>query len=297
MIACIVLLIWSGLGIIRYCVDGLRVHRQRDEMTALMKQPQQSEAPNSAPNDQTILPPPPAAVPTLSMSEAASTLPTVSNAVEIPEMWQHVSGDRLSLLREKYPDVCGWLRIRGGNTLDLPVVQRDNTFFLDHDYSAQPNVNGAIFLDESVPLIANPRVCILYGHNMKSLEMFGFLHRYDDPAFLRENWAISFDTRYGQGEYAVFAEGVVSLEPADPAFAAFYLLPGAEPAKARQILAELRRLSVVSTSLDVTPTDPLLLLVTCTGDDQTRRFVAARAIRSDETVGELSEIYHQALLK
>ena len=54
-----------------------------------------------------------------------------------------------------------------------------------------------------------------YGHNMRDQSRFGWLRKYEDEAFYRENRIISFNTLYEEGDYVVFSEGTVSTEEGD----------------------------------------------------------------------------------
>lgn len=206
-----------------------------------------------------------------------------------PDNPKRLVAERFRTLRSKYPDVCGWLTI--GDTLDLAVVQRDNSFFLTRDYTGRRNANGAIFLDEQIRLTTRPSTYILYGHNMKTGAMFGSLHKYTRAAYLRDNCFLTFDTMYEPGRFAIFASGTVSLDPVSLHFVRFYNLPDASGDQRMAIIDGLRRVSEFRMDVDVTADDQVLMLVTCTGDDNERRFVAARRIRSGETESMLRMAY------
>ena len=71
------------------------------------------------------------------------------------------------------PDTVGYLSI--GETVDLPVVQRenDNEYYLTHAYSGEEAREGALFLDGANRL--SDENLIVYGHNMRNGTMFGEL--------------------------------------------------------------------------------------------------------------------------
>lgn len=166
-----------------------------------------------------------------------------------------------------------------------------------HDYTGNQNVNGAIFLDEHIKLRERPTCYILYGHNMKAKEMFGFLHQYDDQSFLQTHNLITFDTQYEEGQFAVFASGTVSLDEDSPAFVDYYNLPKATGEKRAAIVERLRQISNHQIDLDVAEDDQLLILITCIGDERERRFVAARRLRDGETADILQTTYLLAAKK
>ncbi len=70
--------------------------------------------------------------------------------------------------------------------LDEPVMQRDETYYMDHDLLGKPNVNGALFLDSGISLKTRPYSLVIYGHNMKTGAMFGCLRNYENLAFYPE---------------------------------------------------------------------------------------------------------------
>ena len=49
-------------------------------------------------------------------------------------------------------DTVGWISISG--VVDLPVVYRDNSYYLNHDFQGQKSGAGTLFLDQNHPLAA-----------------------------------------------------------------------------------------------------------------------------------------------
>ena len=54
-------------------------------------------------------------------------------------------------LYEENPDVIGWLT--AGETIDLPVVQRDNEYYLSHNYFGEWDSNGTVYRSYRYPRI------------------------------------------------------------------------------------------------------------------------------------------------
>ena len=100
--------------------------------------------------------------------------------------------ERFKELRKKGKYIIGWL---GFDQVDEAVVQKDNTYFLTHDAKGKKNSNGAIFLDSGISLKTRPYTIILYGHNMKSGNMFGRLKKYKKNAYFYKHRIIAFDTK------------------------------------------------------------------------------------------------------
>ena len=83
----------------------------------------------------------------------------------------------LKKLRQQNKDIVGWLILP--DSLGQAVVQRDNEYYLKRDYLGYHNANGALFLEESISLKTRPDTYIIFGHNMKTGDMFGAKFCYD----------------------------------------------------------------------------------------------------------------------
>lgn len=88
-------------------------------------------------------------------------------------------------MREKYPDVVGW--IYGANTgLDWPIVQtaeEGGEYYLYRDIDGKDNKNGTVFLDWRCASDFSTQNNMIYGHNMKTGLMFAPLIKYKSQAF------------------------------------------------------------------------------------------------------------------
>ena len=229
-------------------------------------------------------------------SESAAPLPSsVPLPTSMPKLvldaQNYTSNPRLQIssrfkkLQDTNKDIIGWLNIPG--TLDEAVVQRNNTYYLKRDYKGYHNSNGALFLDENCNLKTRPYTFLIYGHNMKTGAMFGCLHKYDSLTYYKNNPWITFDTVYEAGRYIVFSAGSMSTEKGRKNYLDFSLLNSNTISYREKGLEALQKLSVFSGYIDVRPDDQLLLLVTCSGDETERRFVAARRVREGEDENNL----------
>ena len=188
-------------------------------------------------------------------------------------------------LRRECPDAVGWLKING--MVDEAVVQRDNVFYLDHDAKGQSNINGSLFMDAAVSMKTRPYTLLIYGHNMKSGAMFGKLRNYENVSYYRSNPVISFNSAWEDGQYVVFAAGIIGMKAEIEHYVNFFSFTTAKALERESLIDTLMGCSVFSTPVDVTPEDQLLVLVTCVDDDDLRRVVAARRLRDGETEGQL----------
>lgn len=199
--------------------------------------------------------------------------------VPYPDNRELSVSDRFRRLRSKGEYIVGWLTM---DHLSEAVVQKDNTFFLNHDATGNKNSNGAIFLDEATGIITRPYTLILYGHNMKSGNMFGRLKKYKENAYFFSNRIISFDSMFEDGKYAVFAVLEFSTVPGTSGWFDLYSLRSDHIDARTEAIRKLENKSVHGRMLDVQPEDQLLLLVTCVDGEDERLLVAARRLRPNE---------------
>jgi len=193
--------------------------------------------------------------------------------------------ERFLKLRRKGEYIIGWL---GLDQVEEAVVQKDNTFFLTHDALGKKNYNGAVFLDEHISLGTRPYTLILYGHNMKSGNMFGRLRRYEENEYFYKHQIITFDSMFEDGQYAVFAVMEMSTVPGTARWYDLWSLATDSRAARKEAIQKLENRSVVSSVLDVAADDQLLLLVTCVDEETDRLVVAARRLREGEKQDHLT---------
>ena len=209
---------------------------------------------------------------------AATQIPAVAGW---PDNTSMQVSPALKKLRRQNTDVIGWLSIP--DMLEQAVVQRDNTYYLNRDYLGYHNANGALFLEESISLKTKPDTYILFGHNMKTGDMFGSLRLYEDAGYYRRHAVIGFNVLYEDGTYVVFAVADVDTVRGTQRYVPFMQLPGMEADQRAECIRKLRAISMIDSPVGVSAEDQLLLLVTCEGTENSRRVVAARRLRDGET--------------
>lgn len=286
VLAC-ALVVWGAVGLIRYFSDLSASRQTAAELRSIYDQPvPATEAPAA---DVTAVPVPPTAVPATEVPVPAET-PVPADygllpAVPYPYNSSLRISDRFTDLRRKGKYITGWLRM---DSVDEPVVLKDNSYFLTRDATGKKNVNGAIFMDAGTRLETRPYTVILYGHNMKSGSMFGRLRKYRDSGYLRKNRFITFDTLYEDGRYAVFAAAEINVVPGTSGYFDIWSLDDPTRAGREDAIRKLESRSFSGVSVDVQPEDQILLLVTCVEDDDYRLIVAARRLRDGETESTLT---------
>ena len=182
---------------------------------------------------------------------------------------------RFKKLQRQNKDIIGWLRIN--EEIDQGVVQRDNSYYLKRDYRGYHNSNGSIFLDENCNLSKRPHVYILYGHNMKTGAMFGFLRNYENQNYYHNNAFITYDTIYEDGVFVIFA-----VCDAPVSIVSRAILQSNNGTDITQLLKSICACSLYHNNINVDDNDQLLILSTCMGDSEKRRIIVARRIRDGE---------------
>jgi sortase B len=183
-------------------------------------------------------------------------------------------------LAQKNPDTVGWISISG--TVHLPVVYRDNTFYLDHDFTGAKNASGTLFLDENSPVNADTQNLLIHGHSMNDGSMFGILTHYRKLDFVKQHPMIAFSTLWERESYAVFAVLQVSSRVDDANYFNYFSSPTfASASDFDAYIDAVEARSMFQIPVDVEPDDALLTLSTCLDDD--RLVVLARRLRPGES--------------
>lgn len=180
-----------------------------------------------------------------------------------------------SLLADINPDYVGWITIPE-TEIYYPVVQRDNSYYLSHDFYDKRNSHGTIFLDENRQVTDD--VILLHGHHMKDGTMFAALKGYKKKDFRTAHPYLYLDFGSGDIEYRVFATALVDLT--QEGYFSYDKFPTTEKEK-KQYLNQLK----ANAFWYETPEDTsgqIVLLSTCDyGSDEQRLVVAAIAEKTE----------------
>lgn len=170
------------------------------------------------------------------------------------------------------PDYIGWLVIPDA-AVDYPVVQRDNSYYLSHDFTGEENRHGAIFLDENCSL--EDDVLLIHGHHMKDGTMFGGLKNYKKEAFRQGHGIIYLDKGEGDEAYEVFAAALIDLTREG------YFDYQRLPVRGEEKAAYLEKLKENAFWYDneENPEGQILLLSTCEYGSSDQRLVIAAVYR------------------
>lgn len=292
-----VIMVYAACQLIGYAVQANQARSLRAELAAVTQQDevnvQRAEpAPTQAAGDPVIERPVESGTPTpapatqLRNSVSASAAPRV-NPNQPPEILISYYG-----LHQRNPDMVGWLNMDALAQVDLPVVQRDNTYYLRRDFDGRSNINGTAFLDKACSIWPRSDNLIIYAHNMKNGEMFGGLHKLMKEIFYREHPMTSFNTIYERGQYVPVAVVLCSIYRDQDDFFNFYVTDFKSEAAFDKYVSQARDMSEVDSPYDVRYGDDLLTLVTCYDEAHTKRLlVILRRVRADENPEELAGMW------
>lgn len=298
IILCVVMFLVGAVKLIGYGIEYLTSQQSSGELRQTYYEAQKDAASagqtDANPADMQETPPPAGSgdMPAASGAPGDEESPEILRVHTYPDNPNQMVNSRFQSIRKVNRDIVGWLTING--MLDEPVVRRNNIFYMTHDYHGRENINGAIFLDEIISLDKRPYTLILYGHNMRNGTMFGHLYDYDDLAYYKANPFITFDSIYEDGRYVIFAAAHVNVGYADQYYLDVGKLISNNVKERSAVLDMLCEASVISSGVTVRADDQVLLLVTCVGDDNVRRVVAARRIREDETEESVAALVQQS---
>ena len=183
--------------------------------------------------------------------------------------------DKYSEAYKKNPDLAGWIKIENTH-IDYPVMQSlyDEEYYLHRDFDGEDSDDGLPFMDIRCILSRPSTNYLIFGHNMKSGNMFADLLKYADKSFYDEHRQISFDTIYEEGSYEIIAVFRTRVAFRDENTFRFYnFIEADDTPEFNDYLDNIRALSLYKIDTEVDSSDRLLTLTTCEYTVEDGRFV------------------------
>ena len=251
LIMCVLLFLWSGYIIAIYAINHYRSKNAYDA------------AQNMVQIEDIQTPTTPTTEPTLDATEAPTTPEETIPINTYDELKIAINVDWASL-KSQSKDSVGWIHIPDTN-ISYPIVLKDNSYYLDHDYAGNRSSAGAIFLDYKQTIESDNK--IIYGHHMKSDTMF---HRL--PYYVEQDYADSHKYIYISTESGISIYQVFSVEYVDRLDSA-YTKEFSNYEEKKEYIDDAITGSLVKTDCQIDYNGELLLLSTCTGRIKTERLV------------------------
>lgn len=241
----------------------------------------QTYVPTSTPSP-TVFAPTPSPTPIIPINEAAVLGLSGYSALEVSSAGEPSPAPVLRTKLSGYPDnpmrnvleviqplvkgnadVIGHLVIDG--VLDEIVMQRNNTFYLNHNSLGSYSEAGAVFADESCTLRQPPENLLLRGQSSVPGKTFEPLWQFvsGGSEFVSTHMTAELTTLYEQQRYVLFAVLVADGSPASDRYFNYASHPTfLTDEEMLRYVESARQSSLYQFNVDVTPDDRLLTLAT-----------------------------------
>ena len=223
---------------------------------------------------------------------ATPEVESIDEQIVEPETTEYVLQPEFQALYEQNNNLIGW--ISGGGNLDYPLVWRDNSFYMDHGFDGKKNKNGAIFLDEANAPGLSDDYMLIYGHNMRSGDMFGDLDLYRTHDYLMKNPIFKLHSAWEQEEriYVIFSLFDASMETNYASYIRIRNFPFTSDQIKADFYSELESRSIFKMPVDAVIDDEIIGLVTCSYSEDNGRFlIYARRLRDGETEDNIRALF------
>lgn len=181
--------------------------------------------------------------------------------------WYEYASVDVAGLKNKYPDVVGWLFFEDGS-ISYPVMHADsNDTYLYTAYNGTESIAGSIFVEAVHKGDFSETHTLVYGHNMKNGSMFGRLHKYRQSKDYFENH--KYFQIFRENEilrYEIFAYQQASV---DSFVYKEYFTSG------KELGEKLLQNSLVKPNVALEEDDKIVTLSTCISSDDYRFVVSA----------------------
>ena len=211
----------------------------------------------------------------------------LSDTIDQPNVFDIKILEKYKSVYDKNNDFIGWLKIEG-TTVDYPVMQtkNDEGYYLRKDFEKNQNLNGSLFVSALSEVgvgktgnnyengIKPSTNIMIYGHSMKSGEMFGNLEHFNNKVYASQHPIIKFDTLYEEREYEIISVFYSQIYYEHDQVFKFYQFYDAETEdKFDYWYQNIKNLSIYDTNVEATYGDEFITLVTCAYHTENGRFV------------------------
>lgn len=181
----------SGVYLVHYFVEQSQAASQYDDLNNLLGSIQAAQT--SKPTEPTES--------TNTQAPTVSTEPTEPPTTEPPTMLPEYAA-----IYELNNDLVGWINIPSIR-VKYPVLQTPDRpdYYLRRDFYGKYNTSGCLYVREACDVFAPSDNVVIYGHAMKTGDMFGRFYYFRDKSYWEKNQYFTFDTLYEHHDYQIFA--------------------------------------------------------------------------------------------
>lgn len=196
--------------------------------------------------------------------------------------WDGLPQDMLYKFGKLYQtnnDIFGWLNVPD-TEINLPVVSSINKselYYQTHLFDGSANSYGTLYTNSVSSSDGYSRNITVFSKESKREGMLSDIKKYLNSAHYETAPTLSFDTLYLENKWKVFSAFQVANNKSDEYVKGIFF----DDAEFESYISDLKEISVIDTSIDVTTSDQLISLV-CEGEGQST-VVVARRVRDNES--------------
>ena len=186
----------------------------------------------------------------------------------------YISTD-LTELKKRNNDTVGWIKINNTNVNYVVVQAKNNEYYLKHDFYKNNNTNGWIYADYRADMKYFEANTIIYGHNLTNRSMFGSLIWTLKPSWYKneDNLYIKLSTLNSNSVWKIFS--IYQIKPE-----VYYLKTFFDTeTEYQEFLNTIKKRSIYNFKEDLSPTDKILTLSTCSDDGTKRMVIHAKMVK------------------
>ena len=194
-------------------------------------------------------------------------------------------------LKDINEEIVGWVQIND-TEIDYPVLWHkgddlSSQFYLNHNYKAEYDSYGSIFLDYRCTKGTDSKNTIMHGHHMNDGSMFGNLMNYGGTSgnldFYKEAPTIRFDTPKAKGTYKIISIFKTNTLSSQGEFFNYMIGNFQNEKDFMNYVYNVRIRSLINCPVTVNEDDELITLSTCSYEfTNFRTVVVARRVRIGE---------------
>lgn len=170
-------------------------------------------------------------------------------------------------LQKKYKNIRGWLK-QDGTVINYPIAQADdNQYYLYRLINGKWNVKGTLFIDFRNQHPFHDFLTVIYGHRMKDHSMFWHIADYRNASYYSQHPDMMLYTPDGNYKLKIFAAATI------PASSPRYKFDFHSKGDKQEYLNWIQKKTVLHTNVNVTASDRIVMLSTCTYEYHNARAV------------------------
>ena len=160
-------------------------------------------------------------------------------------------------------DVVGWISIPD-TRVNYPVMQSVDRpdYYLTRDFDGNNNKNGCIYVREQCNVFRPSDNLTIYGHNMRSGNMFHDLFKFRDKSFWESHKTFTFDTILEHHTYEIVAVFTTTAS-VGRGFPYHLFVNAATEEEFDDCVAKCKQLAMYDTGVTAEYGDKLITLSTC----------------------------------